>query len=115
MTRKREEVVVWALDCPAAAAIGAQPAASHGGDAGRRVGEAGRRGGHGGCVWMELDVPCKVGSVDRAPCFTAPFHRRLAWQFWFLAFGGPVSRLACKRTRLAAVGAPRTEMWHIAH
>merc|ERR1719181_1304796 len=28
--------------------------------------------------WVEFDVPCKVGSVDRAPCITAPFHRRFA-------------------------------------
>jgi len=33
--------------------------------------------------WIEFDVPCKVGSVDRAPCFTSPFHRRFAWQLWF--------------------------------
>jgi len=33
--------------------------------------------------WLEVDVPCKVGSVDRAPCFTSPLHRRFAWQLWF--------------------------------
>ena len=38
-------------------------------------------------MWAELDIPCKVGSVDRPPCFTAPYHRRLAWQFWFLGLG----------------------------
>merc|ERR1711879_480563 len=30
--------------------------------------------------WIELDIPCKVGSVDRAPCVTSPLHRRFAWQ-----------------------------------
>merc|ERR1719408_822021 len=25
-----------------------------------------------GGKWIEFDVPCKVGSVDRSPCFTSP-------------------------------------------
>merc|ERR1719195_1644790 len=33
--------------------------------------------------WVEVDVPCKVGSVDRAPCLTSPLHRRFAWQLWY--------------------------------
>jgi len=36
---------------------------------------------------VELDVPCKVGRVDRAPCITSPLHRRFAWQWWFLGLG----------------------------
>mmetsp|Transcript_90482 Transcript_90482/g.255419 ORF Transcript_90482/g.255419 Transcript_90482/m.255419 type:complete len:660 (+) Transcript_90482:30-2009(+) len=35
-----------------------------------------------GDEWFEFDVPCKVGSVDRAPCITSPLHRRFAWQLW---------------------------------
>jgi len=36
-----------------------------------------------GDEWVEFDVPCKVGSVDRSPCITSPLHRRFAWQLWF--------------------------------
>jgi len=36
---------------------------------------------------VEVDIPCKVGRVDRRPCFTSPLHRRFAWQWWFLGLG----------------------------
>merc|ERR1712048_685892 len=36
-----------------------------------------------GGEWIEFDIPCKVGSVDRAPCITSPLHRRFAWQMWY--------------------------------
>jgi len=40
------------------------------------------------CMWVEVDVACKVGSVSRKPCFTSPLHRRFAWQWWFLGLRG---------------------------
>eukprot|EP00927_Polykrikos_kofoidii_P050617 TRINITY_DN44509_c0_g1_i1.p1 TRINITY_DN44509_c0_g1~~TRINITY_DN44509_c0_g1_i1.p1 ORF type:complete len:662 (+),score=80.03 TRINITY_DN44509_c0_g1_i1:134-2119(+) len=61
VTRQRSEVVLWGLECT-------------------DVNED-------RCKWLELDVPCKPGSLDRAPCVTAPFHRRFAWQFWFVGLG----------------------------
>lgn len=33
------------------------------------------------CMWIEVDIACKVGSVSRSPCFTSPLHRRFAWQW----------------------------------
>lgn len=41
----------------------------------------------GGDDLVELDIPCKVGSVDRAPCITSPLHRRFAWEWWFIPLG----------------------------
>lgn len=61
VTRERVEVVVWGRYCDGA--------------------------GGSDCAWLELDFPCKPGSLDRRPCFTAPYHRRLAWQFWFVGLG----------------------------
>lgn len=46
----------------------------------------GEGGGDGGSSWWELELRCKTGKVDAAPCITVPFHPRLAWQFWFLQF-----------------------------
>jgi len=43
------------------------------------------------CTWEEVDIACKVGSVSRTPCFTSPFHRRFAWQWWFIGLGGDTS------------------------
>jgi len=36
--------------------------------------------------WIELEFPCKPGSVTRRPCFCAPYHYRLDWNIWFLGF-----------------------------
>jgi lipase maturation factor 1 len=33
-------------------------------------------------AWQEYEFRCKAGQVDQAPCFTAPYHRRLPWQLW---------------------------------
>jgi len=32
--------------------------------------------------WLEYQFSCKPGKIDKAPCFTAPYHRRLTWQLW---------------------------------
>ena len=39
-----------------------------------------------GQEWIELDLPCKPGNVNRRPCFCAPNHHRLDWNIWFLGF-----------------------------
>ncbi|CAF3597466.1 unnamed protein product [Adineta steineri] len=36
-------------------------------------------------AWLEYEFSCKPGKIDRAPCFSAPYHRRLTWQLWFAA------------------------------
>ena len=36
--------------------------------------------------WIELELPCKPGKVDRRPCFCAPYHYRMDWNIWFLGF-----------------------------
>lgn len=33
-------------------------------------------------TWFEYEFSCKPGKIDRAPCFSAPYHRRLTWQLW---------------------------------
>ena len=33
-------------------------------------------------AWLEYEFRCKPGDVQHAPCFSAPYHRRLAWQLW---------------------------------
>lgn len=33
-------------------------------------------------AWLEYEFSCKPGRIDRAPCFSAPYHRRLTWQLW---------------------------------
>lgn len=35
--------------------------------------------------WLEYELPCKPGRVDRAPCVITPYHLRLDWQIWFAA------------------------------
>lgn len=40
----------------------------------------------GELVWIELEFPCKPGSVYRRPCFCAPYHYRLDWNIWFIGF-----------------------------
>lgn len=39
-----------------------------------------------GQTWIEIDLPCKPGRVDRRPCFCAPYHYRLDWNIWFIGF-----------------------------
>jgi len=36
--------------------------------------------------WIEIEFPCKPGSLDRRPCFCAPYHYRLDWNIWFIGF-----------------------------
>merc|ERR1712194_1006762 len=52
------------------------------------------------CQWAEVDIPCKVGSVSRSPCFTSPLHRRFAWQWWFIGLGGDTQWLRSWLERL---------------
>jgi hypothetical protein len=30
--------------------------------------------------WLEYELPCKPGRVDRRPCWVTPYHYRLEWQ-----------------------------------
>ncbi len=39
-----------------------------------------------GLEWTEIEFPCKPGSLDRRPCFCAPYHYRLDWNIWFIGF-----------------------------
>ena len=32
--------------------------------------------------WLEYEFSCKPGKINKAPCFNAPYHRRLTWQLW---------------------------------
>jgi len=34
--------------------------------------------------WLEYQLPCKPGRVDRHPCLVTPYHYRLDWQLWFV-------------------------------
>jgi len=34
--------------------------------------------------WLEYELPCKPGRVDRRPCLITPYHYRLDWQLWFV-------------------------------
>jgi hypothetical protein len=34
--------------------------------------------------WLEYELPCKPGRVDRRPCWVTPYHYRLDWQLWFV-------------------------------
>ena len=36
--------------------------------------------------WIELEFPCKPGSLTRRPCLCAPYHYRLDWNIWFIGF-----------------------------
>ena len=40
--------------------------------------------------WLEYELPCKPGRVDRAPCLITPYHYRLDWQIWFAAMQRPM-------------------------
>jgi Lipase maturation factor len=37
-----------------------------------------------GTKWLEYELPCKPGRVDRRPCLVTPYHYRLDWQLWFV-------------------------------
>eukprot|EP00934_Nitzschia_sp_Nitz4_P003419 Nitzschia sp. Nitz4//scaffold216_size36101//23908//25674//NITZ4_007783-RA/size36101-processed-gene-0.5-mRNA-1//1//CDS//3329542200//3409//frame0 len=41
---------------------------------------------YNGKDWIELEFPCKPGSIDRRPCFCAPYHYRVDWNIWFIGF-----------------------------
>lgn len=34
--------------------------------------------------WLEYQLPCKPGRLDRRPCLVTPYHYRLDWQLWFV-------------------------------
>jgi hypothetical protein len=34
--------------------------------------------------WLEYQLPCKPGDVNRRPCWITPYHYRLDWQLWFV-------------------------------
>lgn len=34
--------------------------------------------------WLEYELPCKPGPVERRPCWVTPYHYRLDWQLWFV-------------------------------
>ncbi len=36
--------------------------------------------------WLDYELPCKPGPLDRRPCWLSPYHYRLDWQLWFCAF-----------------------------
>lgn len=36
--------------------------------------------------WLEYEFICKPGKINQRPCFSAPYHRRIAWQLWSVLF-----------------------------
>ena len=42
-----------------------------------------------GTRWLEYELPCKPGNVERRPCLITPYHHRLDWQMWFLPGTSP--------------------------
>jgi hypothetical protein len=36
--------------------------------------------------WKEYEFHCKPGNVTKTPCLISPYHYRLDWLMWFLAF-----------------------------
>lgn len=34
--------------------------------------------------WLEYELPCKPGPIERRPCWITPYHYRLDWQLWFV-------------------------------
>jgi hypothetical protein len=36
--------------------------------------------------WIEIEFPCKPGTISRRPCFCAPYHYRIDWNIWFIGF-----------------------------
>lgn len=45
-----------------------------------------------GGPWLDYELPCKPGRVDRAPCIITPYHLRLDWQLWFVQFSPRIER-----------------------
>ena len=41
-----------------------------------------------GAVWLTYEFQCKPGSLSRRPCWISPYHYRLDWLMWFVAFQG---------------------------
>jgi hypothetical protein len=37
-------------------------------------------------TWLEYEFKCKPGSPSRRPCLISPYHYRLDWLMWFVAF-----------------------------
>ena len=35
--------------------------------------------------WIDYELKCKPGDVNRRPCVVSPYHHRLDWQMWFAA------------------------------
>mmetsp|Transcript_34837 Transcript_34837/g.53416 ORF Transcript_34837/g.53416 Transcript_34837/m.53416 type:complete len:187 (+) Transcript_34837:93-653(+) len=53
-----------------------------------------------GSEWVELELPCKPGKVNRRPCFSAPYHYRIDWNIWFIGFPPHSSYLNRRETWL---------------
>lgn len=43
------------------------------------------QGSRDGDTWLDYELPCKPGDVNRRPCLVSPYHYRLDWQMWFAA------------------------------
>jgi hypothetical protein len=37
-------------------------------------------------AYVDYELPCKPGALDRRLCWITPYHLRLDWQMWFLPF-----------------------------
>ena len=37
-------------------------------------------------IWLEYEFHCKPGKLSKRPCLISPYHYRLDWLMWFLAF-----------------------------
>ncbi|CAM9140122.1 unnamed protein product [Ectocarpus fasciculatus] len=37
-------------------------------------------------LWLEYEFNCKPGKLSKRPCIISPYHYRLDWLMWFLAF-----------------------------
>jgi hypothetical protein len=60
---------------------------------------------YNGRDWIELEFPCKPGTVTRRPCFCAPYHYRLDWNIWFIGFKPHANMLQGRESWLFALAA----------
>jgi hypothetical protein len=42
-----------------------------------------------GARWLQYELPCMPGDLDRRPCIVTPYHYRLDWQMWFVGNAAP--------------------------
>jgi len=42
--------------------------------------------------FVEYQLPCKPGRIDRRPCLVTPYHYRLDWQLWFVPLSPDYNR-----------------------